>query len=227
MTGGLGNDTYVVDSAGDTVTEAAGGGVDTILSTVAFTLAANVENLTLVGAAGANANVPAGGLNGIGNDLGNIITGNASANKLDGGRGADVLSGGGGVDNLLGGKGRDLLAGGAGNDVLRGGKGSDQFLFDSAIGSDNVDRIADFHAGKETIVLDRTVFSAIATTGQLKASFFEAGKKAAYDSDHLIYDGKTGKLFYDADGKGGEAQVLFATLHKHLDLHASDFAIVA
>ena len=53
--GGAGNDTYVVDATGDVVTEAAGAGTDTVQSSVSYTLAANVENLTLTGSAAINA----------------------------------------------------------------------------------------------------------------------------------------------------------------------------
>ncbi|RZJ40271.1 MAG: calcium-binding protein, partial [Brevundimonas sp.] len=52
MSGGLGADTYYVDNAGDLVIEAAGGGVDTVFSSVSFRLGAYVENLTLTGSAG-------------------------------------------------------------------------------------------------------------------------------------------------------------------------------
>src|SRR2546423_121725 len=55
MAGGAGNDTYVVDSASDVVTEAAGQGIDTVQSSVSYTLGANVENLTLTGSASVNA----------------------------------------------------------------------------------------------------------------------------------------------------------------------------
>jgi Ca2+-binding RTX toxin-like protein len=42
---------YVVDAAGDTVTEALNAGVDLVRSSVSFTLGANVDYLTLTGAA--------------------------------------------------------------------------------------------------------------------------------------------------------------------------------
>ena len=54
MIGGLGNDTYVVDNAGDVVTEALNEGTDTVQSSVSYTLGANVENLTLTGSADIN-----------------------------------------------------------------------------------------------------------------------------------------------------------------------------
>ena len=94
LTGGNGNDTYIVDNTGDVVkeTDSAGvdtGGVDTIQSSVTFTLSANVENLTLTGT-----NV----INGTGNSLDNTIIGNDNSNILTGGAGADTLNGGLGND---------------------------------------------------------------------------------------------------------------------------------
>ena len=87
----MGNDLYIVDNLGDQVTEAAGKGTDTVQSAVNFTLGADIENLTLTGAA----------VSGTGNTLGNIINGNAAANTLDGAAGADSLSGGDGNDTYI------------------------------------------------------------------------------------------------------------------------------
>src|SRR5207249_1627598 len=84
MAGGTGDDTYVVDNAGE--------GTDTVQSAVTYTLAANVENLTLTGASA---------INGTGNTLNNIITGNSTANVLDGGAGVDTLVGGTGDDTYV------------------------------------------------------------------------------------------------------------------------------
>jgi Ca2+-binding RTX toxin-like protein len=92
MAGSTGNDTYVVDNAGDTVTEAANAGTDTVKSSLTYTLGANVENLTLTGAAA---------VNGTGNALNNVIVGNTAANVLNGGSGADTLTGGGGANTYV------------------------------------------------------------------------------------------------------------------------------
>ena len=89
MAGGLGNDTYLVDNASDVVTEALNEGTDSVSSSVTYTLGANVENLTLTGSAN---------INGTGNGLANIITGNAGNNTLDGGALADTMIGGDGND---------------------------------------------------------------------------------------------------------------------------------
>ena len=88
MYGGVGDDTYIVDNAGDIASERLSEGTDTVQSSVAYTLGANLENLTLTGTAAT----------GTGNALDNVITGNASANTLDGGAGIDTLAGGLGND---------------------------------------------------------------------------------------------------------------------------------
>jgi Ca2+-binding RTX toxin-like protein len=48
MIGGLGNDTYYVDNAGDQAIELAGEGTDTVNASISYTLGANLENLTLL-----------------------------------------------------------------------------------------------------------------------------------------------------------------------------------
>jgi Ca2+-binding RTX toxin-like protein len=113
--GGVGNDTYVVDSGMDGVIEAIASGTDTVQASINYTLSANVENLTLTGAA----------LNGTGNELGNIIQGNDVDNELSGENGNDTLNGGVGNDTLNGGAGTDTLNGDAGNDMLNGGADND------------------------------------------------------------------------------------------------------
>lgn len=105
MVGGAGNDTYVLDVAADVVTEAANAGTDTVQIGVAYTLGANVENLTLTGSSA---------VNGTGNTLNNVLTGNSGNNTLTGAAGNDTLDGGAGAD---------ILVGGADNDTYKLGRG--------------------------------------------------------------------------------------------------------
>jgi serralysin len=101
MNGGAGNDFYFVDS-GDSVTELAGEGTDTVSTDLGgYTLGDNVENLILTGSAG----------DATGNGGNNVLTGNAGSNRLDGGAGDDRLIGGDGVDFLTGGAGNDVFVG--------------------------------------------------------------------------------------------------------------------
>jgi Ca2+-binding RTX toxin-like protein len=135
MIGGVGNDTYFVDSARDVIDDRGNTtDVDTVIvmATIAYTLAANIEDAELTDTAGAASLT--------GNTLGNELEGNGSKNTLDGGAGNDVLDGDAGNDTLLGGAGTDILIGGLGTDVLNGGTGDDLVDFtDAAAGFVNVD----------------------------------------------------------------------------------------
>jgi Ca2+-binding RTX toxin-like protein len=122
-----GNDTYLVDNTGDTVIELANNGTDLVQSSVTYTLAANVENLTLTGASA---------INGTGNAAHNILIGNSANNQLSGANGNDTLRGGLGNDTVNGGSGNDtfLFGRGDGQDLIQDNSGSaDKMLFDGGI----------------------------------------------------------------------------------------------
>lgn len=118
---GNGSDVLITDNAKVKLTEDVDKGIDTVRSTVSYTLNANVENLTLIGKKDVNAT---------GNELSNVLSGNAGNNVLRGGDGADRLSGG------------------AGNDRLSGGGGIDTFVFRTGYGHDT---ITDYQAIDEHI----------------------------------------------------------------------------
>jgi Ca2+-binding RTX toxin-like protein len=122
MNGGLGNDIYFVDSLGDVVTGevafGAGGGIDTVITSVSFTAPANVELVRAQGLAD-----------------GITLTGNDAPGTLVGSLGANTLNGRGGNDQLNGNQGNDTLIGGEGRDTLVGGAGADSFVFTSVSNS--------------------------------------------------------------------------------------------
>ncbi|MCZ8240292.1 MAG: VWD domain-containing protein [Microcystis sp. LE19-131.1A] len=129
---------------------------DTLTAAVTTTLAANVENLTLTGAAA---------INGTGNAGNNVITGNTANN---------LLNGGGGNDTLNGGAGLDTLTGGAGNDV---------FLFQFSQSTvANPDRITDFAIGSDKIDL----LSAAGGVLPAPAAFSRAANSAAATLTNVV-----------------------------------------
>lgn len=91
LIGGTGNDVYMVDNAGDRISETSSvaAEIDTVQTSISRTLEVNVENLVLNGS---------NSTTGSGNSLANKITGNSAANTLDGKSGNDTLIGGSGRD---------------------------------------------------------------------------------------------------------------------------------
>jgi Ca2+-binding RTX toxin-like protein len=128
------------------------------------------------------------------------------------------------ANNVFGNAGANILDGKAGADTLAGFGGADQFRFTSALGGGNVDRIIDFVSGSDKIALDDAVFTQIGGPGALNANAFVSGA-AADANDRIIYNAATGQLFYDADGTGAGAAVLFATLTGAPALAAGDFVV--
>lgn len=170
LAGGVGNDSYLFDAdvalGNDALSEAAGGGVDS-LSFATTTTGAVVLDLSLTSPQVVNGNLSLslndGAVfeNAVGGSQNDVLTGNAQANSLDGGAGNDLLSGAGG---------NDVLTGKAGNDSLLGGPGDDTYAFDadSALGvdslseeiNDGVDTLSFSGSTTKTITLNLSLTSA-------------------------------------------------------------------
>ncbi|MCC8936699.1 hypothetical protein H8A99_09375 [Bradyrhizobium sp. Arg68] len=121
LQGGTGNDTYLVEAAGDTIVEFVNEGIDSVQTPLtSFTLAANVENLTHVGSSN---------FTGVGNALNNIMTG---------GSGNDYLVGFGGNDTFIDGAGANTFQGGTGNDIYAVQSNADTVTEFAAEGNDQV-----------------------------------------------------------------------------------------
>jgi Ca2+-binding RTX toxin-like protein len=208
--GGAGNDTMIIDSYGDIVIELVGEGQDTVLATTIYWVRPGneVEVLSAFNQAGSDI------LHLRGNEFGQTIIGNEFGNSMEGEGGNDVIHGLGGNDVLDGGEGSDLLVGGA---------GSDTFFFSAAIGASNVDTVSDFGGG-DHIRLRQAVFSGL-NLGSVPASAFVVGTAAGDADDRLIYDQASGQLFYDADGSGAGAAILFAQFGAGTVLHAGNFTV--
>ena len=127
LVGGQGNDTYVVDKTKDVIIEKANEGIDTVRSSVKWTLRPNLENLILVGT---------DAIDGKGNALANLLVGNDATNKLSSKSGNDIVQGMAGDDKLINKTGTALMDGGTGADVLAGGNGNELFI--GGLGNDAV-----------------------------------------------------------------------------------------
>ena len=191
LIGGLGNDSYYVDNSGDQIQEAANAGTDTIITSLDWTLAANLENLQLAGTA-------------------HIGTGNSLANTLTGGTGNDTLDGGTGIDTLIG---------GLGDDTYYVDNSSDAVQEAVNAGNDTVIATADYTLGLniETLQLAGSTLkgtcNALANTliGNLANNTLDGGAGA----DTLIGDGgndtylvdNLGDLVQELAGKGTDTVI--------------------
>lgn len=154
-----------------------------------------------------------------------------SALFVVGNDGANVLTGSALNDTITGNGGSDTLSGGLGLDTLTGGPGADVFRFATALnGSTNVDVITDFSIIQaDKIQLENSgdgLFNAIAQTGSLLPAAFVSGQAFTAASQRIRYDAGSGNLFYDADGHGNAAELLFARLAVGLSITASQFSVI-
>jgi len=142
-----------------------------------------------------------------------------------------VLRGGAGADVLQGEAGSDTLYGSLGNDVLTGGAGKDVFVFNTRLNKrTNVDQVLDFNASDDSIFLDNAVFTKLgraSTAGvKFKSDMFVEGTRAKDREDRIVYDKKSGKLYYDEDGTGTKAQIQIATLTNKTKLSYQDSFVI-
>ncbi len=206
MSGGNGDDTYVVTNS-DKIVEKAGGGADKVLSWASsYTLQDNVEHLKLEGTTNST---------GIGNDLGNILTGNSGNNLLEGKGGTDILNGGDGNDTLNGGAGRDVLIGGAGND---------RFVFsnlsDSKPARDGMDLIKDFGKGD---IIDLSGIDANSTASGNQSFKFIGSQEFTKQAGELNVVKEDGNTFVQGDSNGDGVADFQVALLGQPSLTASSF----
>ncbi|MDZ8106347.1 MAG: calcium-binding protein [Nostoc sp. DedQUE12a] len=165
LDGGDNDDLYIVDNVGDVATEFFGdalGGVDTVQSSVSYTLSANLENLTLTGSSA---------INGTGNFRNNVINGNSGNNSLFGLDGNDTIFGGNGNDTVNGGTGADSLDGGDNNDLYivdNVGDIATEFFGDALGGVDTVQASVSYTLSANLENLTLTGFGLINGTGNAR-----------------------------------------------------------
>lgn len=163
MIGGAGNDTYVRNNSGDVIVEQANEGIDTVESSISYTLGDHAEHVILTGTSSTNAT---------GNTLDNQITGNSAANLLDGRAGQDVMIGGLGNDSYRFKRnyGQDTIV-----DVDSTTGNQDQVLLGTDI---DADQIWLSQSGNDLVL------SIIGTTDQLTIQGWYAG--AEYQVEQLV-----------------------------------------
>ncbi len=235
MIGGFGDDTYWVTESGDKVVELANQGSDTVRTTIDYTMAANVENLSIESTAtkgtgnASNNKIDGNVLNNTilglgGNDSLTGLTGN---DTLDGGDGNDTLSGGGGNDKLVGGAGfnrlqgdddsdtliggvnNDTLDGGIGVDSMAGGGGSDSYFVDNK--NDSILEGAGQGADSVFATVDYTLSANVETlyvTGTAKNGTGNAGANSILGNgeSNLLVGLAGNDTFFG--GIGGEADTM-------------------
>lgn len=193
LTGTAGADVFAVTVAGTVVQGL--DGIDTVNSTVDFTLPADVERLNLIGTAAINGTGSEQSDKIYGNVAANLITGAGGKDWLYGNAGNDGLIGGAGNDSLFGGAGDDVMDGGAGRDKLKGDAGADVFVFhtvaDSAKGA--ADSIQDFVTGVDLIDL-RGIDANTGVAGDQAFVFGSSGAATLWLA--------SGTLYGDVNGDG-------------------------
>lgn len=112
--------------------------------------------------------------------------------------------------------GDDVIYPKGGNDVIWLGAGRDTVVFDTALNSRqaaNIDVIKDFDAAQDRIVLDRKIFTAILGS-DLTAAHWKDARGATDRDDRIIWNARTGDLWYDSNGNRSGGQVKIC----HIDL---------
>jgi Ca2+-binding RTX toxin-like protein len=175
-------------------------------SPVSTTLAEGENNLTLTGI---------DSINGIGNELNNIIAGNEANNFLYSKQGSDIL---------LGNDGNDTLIGGLGDDTLTGGAGADKFV--RKYSTTGIDIITDFTPGEDLYCVSASGFGGdLLSKATITPEQFTIGAAAADENTRFIYNSTTGALFFDVDGTGSSEQVQIATLSTGLAMTSADILV--
>jgi Ca2+-binding RTX toxin-like protein len=206
---GSGYDDVLVGDAGDNILDGGPGGSDFIdggggsdmISYASSLRAVHIELGPQTGWDGAAADFFTSIENALGSRFDDVINGDASANLIDGG---------------------------GGEDLLYGGAGADIFRFSAVLdGSLNVASLRDFGDGGDSIQLDHNVFSAL-SPGALSSGAFVSGSHATTAGQHIIFDPAFQSLFYDPDGSGPAAQLLFAVFERggSVAIDQTDFVVI-
>jgi Ca2+-binding RTX toxin-like protein len=205
MIGGFGDDDFYVDSANDIVTEAAGGGIDAVLSTVSYTLAAAAE-VEILAAATYLSTTPL------------RLTGNGFSNTIIGNIGNNVVEGGGGSDILVGGAGRDTLTGGAADDYFYFADGDLNATRASA------DTITDFNRAAGDLIVLEDIDARETAAGDQAFTFIGSSAFSGL-AGQLRYDKQGGNTYIEGDTDGNRVADFVICLTGTINLVVGDFVL--
>jgi serralysin len=212
LIGNGGDDTYYVVSSFNTVVETTGGGNDSVITWLSYTLGSDVENLQVLGA----------DTIGIGNDLDNSIFGGEGRQQIFGAGGNDTLSGGTGDDLFIvrENSGSDVITDFEAGDLVQ--LGSYGFTNYSAVldqmqqsGSDVVIQL---NAGETLTFRNRSIadFSADDFQYALDTTKLDLTFRDEFDSLSLQSGGGTWRTSF-WDGEGGRSLASNGELQVYMD----------
>lgn len=238
LTGGDGNDTFTVDNGKDTITDFDNGDVLTVSkgATATITIA---QDLYFTNFEATSGFINDGTVNliisGRSTDLHLASGKNGFSISNDASTDAVTINGSSKNDSITGGSADDTIIGGSGNDILTGGEGDDYFGFDALPNAKtNLDKIIDFGTGNDKLVFSTAIFTTLTSTSPeqfstITSTEFLSNKtgKAEASNDHLIYNYKSGALYYDVDGNGSGKAVQIALIgaKAHPGITAADILI--
>jgi Ca2+-binding RTX toxin-like protein len=114
-------------------------------------------------------------------------------------------------DTIVSGAANSVITGGLGADTLISGSGNDTFVYNNA--SEGGDTVVNFKTGHDVFQLGSGFAALTGVPHQLDGNIaFEFGLTAHSAAPTILFDSTSGKLQWDADGNGGGASVVLATL---------------
>jgi Ca2+-binding RTX toxin-like protein len=216
--GGAGDDVYYIDRVDEIIVETALGGIDTVYSSVSYTLGENLENLRLNGYSAAT---------GVGNALANYITGDTTRNFLSGEDGNDTLDGVGGWDTL---------AGGAGDDTYVVNNSTDFIVEKDGEGVDTARSTVNYSI-ENTYVDNLVLVSGFSATGNALSNYIEgnslnntinglagADTMAGMQGADIYYVDNVGDVIVEASSAG--VDIVISTVSFKLDPNVDSLRLI-